>query len=248
MGVFIGDEDSLNVVAPTGGTTAGTPVVIGDMAMFPQSTQLVGEQVTVYPRGVQLLPKVSTAISSTPHIAGEAWVLGQAIYWDAANGKATPKALGPKLGICSKAAASSDTVGEVACGLDRAEVKVATAVFDATAGKAIGTHELLGDSVPSGAMILSYFYYVITTFTSATDAATIALGLTTQDDDCFKTALAISNGANAWDQGVPTVPGSPAAGVLTTASRTICAKVAVEALTAGKLVAGCVYVVPGISA
>lgn len=250
MGVFIGESDSVNVVAPSGGTTAGTPVVLGDTVVYPQSTQSSGEQVTVYPEGVVLVPKVSAAITdSVTHIAAEAWVLGQAIYWDATAAKGTPKAIGPKMGICTKAAASGDAYGEVMMISEGAEIKTAHAVLSVGAGKAVGTHELVGDSLPSGAVPLLYWYYVLTTFTSATpDAATIALGLTTQDDNCFKTAVAISNGANPWDAGVPQAPAVLAAGVLTTASRTFCAVVAVEALTAGKLVLGCAYVVPGISA
>lgn len=247
MNNYVSESDcGLGIVAPAT-TTTGTPFLLGSMLCVPVSSQSSGEQVTVYTEGVFLFPKVSTAIASTPHIAAEPWTAGQDLYWDATNGKMTPKALGHRVAVCTKAAASSDTVGEARLTQQASQMKIATLVFDATGGKAVGTHTLLGPSLPSGAVIVHRDYYVITTFTSATDAGTIALGVTTQDDDCLKTAVAISNGANPWDQGA-FLPAPPAAALLATAERTFCAVVAVEALTAGKLVLNVGYHVPAISA
>lgn len=59
--------------------------------------------------------------------------------------------------------------------------------------------------LPAGFQIAAAFYRVATTFTSATDAATIGLGLYavdgTGDDDAagIVAAIAISNAANPWD-------------------------------------------------
>jgi hypothetical protein len=55
-------------------------------------------------------------------------------------------------------------------------------------------------ALPNGAIITNVFYSVGTTFTSATDAATIALHLQSAND--IVAALAISNAANIWDAGL----------------------------------------------
>lgn len=103
-----------------------------------------------------------------------------------------------------------------------------------TDGGAISTITMRGPqggsvAIPSGATILpSSFYRVVTTFTSATDAGTIALaigGLT------LVAATAISAGGNVWDDGntvsvVNDVTSSTAAATLT---------IATEAATAGEL-------------
>lgn len=111
--------------------------------------------------------------------------------------------------------------------------------FDATGGKAIGEHDLNID-LPAGAVILYSHYEVTTTFTSATDAATIALkaGAAT-----IKGAVAISNGANPWDDGLKDGAHDWAAANAqkNTAAGAVTATVAVEALTAGKLVGEIVY-------
>lgn len=110
---------------------------------------------------------------------------------------------------------------------------LAVATFDATDGKVIGTH-LLDAYIPDNALIIRTGYEVLTTFTSATDAGTIALGVAT--DVTFRSALAISNGANPFDAGLfaGAQTGYANAGK-TTAQRQLQAVVAVEALTAGIL-------------
>jgi len=247
MNNYLGDSDTVALVAPAAGTVSGTPYLIGRNLVVPQTTQSSGEKVAVVTDGIFNLPKVSGAIASTPHIAAEAWTVGQDLHWDVTNSVLTPKAVGPRVAVCTVAAGSTDTVGECMLTPERSGLQVCTAVFNATGGKAIGTHELVGGSLPSGAVIVQRDYYVITTFTSATDAGTIALGVTTQDDNCLKTAVAISDGANPYDAGV-FIPAVPAAAIMTTAARTLCAVVAVEALTAGKLVCNVLYHVPAIAA
>lgn len=118
-------------------------------------------------------------------------------------------------------------------------------VWDATDGVAIGAHNI-GIEIPDNARIMRSWYEVLVTFTSATDAATISLGLPTDDAAGIVAATAISAGGNIWDaglhEGIQT--GSTAnAGEKTTAARQIVATVAVEALTAGKLFFYCEYVV-----
>jgi len=134
-------------------------------------------------------------------------------------------------------------------------VRVATATLDfAVDGGATGAIDL-GVYIPDNAIILRAYYDVVTTFTSASDTATIKLGLETQDDDAFVAAIAINDGTNPWDTGIHgTLVGFPALGadaahdtalevaalfagtaVKMTDERQLIATVGTDALTAGKL-------------
>lgn len=118
-----------------------------------------------------------------------------------------------------------------------------TLVLDASAGLIIGEHNLklaTGEDfdLPDNAIITRAWYENLTTFTSSTDAATIALGVKTNAPAGIKAAVAISNGANPYDAGIVAgIPDNVVANFTTktTAARKIIATVAVEALTAGKL-------------
>jgi hypothetical protein len=114
--------------------------------------------------------------------------------------------------------------------------------YDATAGSGIGAHNFVDPTtgvaitLPPNAIVTDGFYIVTTTFASATDAGTIALGIATDAAAGIKTALAISNGANAYDAGTfAVIPVGTVATFVTktTAERNVTATVAVEALTAG---------------
>lgn len=102
-----------------------------------------------------------------------------------------------------------------------------------TAGvKTLGT-------LPKNFIITQAFIHVLTTFTSATDAATIKLGYTGADT-AFDAAIAISDGTNPWDAAAPRVADNAADGVVTNfitaaAGDAVLATVATETLTAGKL-------------
>jgi hypothetical protein len=132
--------------------------------------------------------------------------------------------------------------------------EMAVATFDPsgnTAQRAIGAYGL-GVYLPTKAIITNVIVDVVTTFTSATDAATIALSAQAAND--IVSALAISDASNIWDAGLRgSKVGFPAfandaaedtavevaalfAGsmVKLTASRELTATIAVEALTAGK--------------
>lgn len=105
----------------------------------------------------------------------------------------------------------------------------------------------LGVTLPDNAVVLGGYVEILTTFVSATDAGTIALHIQTAND--LITATAISSGT-FWDavKGKVVVPTAlEAAGVATsiknTAAREVTASVAVEALTAGKLVGWLFYVI-----
>lgn len=137
---------------------------------------------------------------------------------------------------------------------------VATGIYDTagldSAGVANTTIAAHGTGVflPTKAVVTRFWWDVITTFTSATDAATIAVKAQAAND--LVSALAISDGQNIWDAGIHAgLPGFPNYGadaahdtqvevaalfaatfIKLTAAREIIATVAVEALTAGKAV------------
>lgn len=99
--------------------------------------------------------------------------------------------------------------------------------------------------LPDNAVITQGFYYVATTFTSAADTATISIG---HADDAagIIAAIAINDGSNPWDAGwFDCIQDGTAANVstATTAARPILFTVAVQALTAGKLILFLEYVI-----
>lgn len=118
----------------------------------------------------------------------------------------------------------------------------------------------LGVTIPSGAIVTSAYYVVNTTFTSATDAATIALTLQSAGD--LKAGIAISAAGDVYDAGVrgclpshfaldgnaltAIAMSAAEAGsyILTTAERELTATVAIEALTAGELTLYVEFLVP----
>lgn len=144
---------------------------------------------------------------------------------------------------------------------------VASAIFDTAATDSSGAANTtiaahgLGVYLPTKAVITNAWIDVITTFTSATDAATIAIKVQNAND--IRAAIAISDASNVWDAGIGgTIVGTPsldgnartaiaggaanaAAMIKLTAERELTATVAVEALTAGKAI---VYVEYYISA
>ena len=241
MQSYLGDADIQTITAPAS-MTVDIPYVYGGAIVIPCATVASGDAVTVKTRGVFRLPKVSALIASSPHTAAEALAAGQRVYWDASNSKVTGKALGLFLGYAVAAVADTATEVRVFVGVtEHPQPGVFIGYLSATAGLAIATHELVmfGPSIPAGWIPQILQYDVHTTFESATDAGTIALGVKTDDEDCLKAAVAISNGANPYDTGVVKVPTFAVAGIETAAARKLCAVVAVEALTVGSLTVYC---------
>lgn len=143
---------------------------------------------------------------------------------------------------------------------------IANAIYDTAgldsagvANTTIAAHGL-GVYLPTKAIITNAWVDVITTFTSATDAGTIALKAQSAGD--LTVAIAISDASNVWDAGIHgCLPGSyaeatvagdsalldaarkAASYVKMTAERELIATVAVEALTAGKAVLFVEYVI-----
>ena len=101
--------------------------------------------------------------------------------------------------------------------------------------------------LPSGAIVVRSWYEVITTFTSASDAATISIGYATDDVAGIVAAIAISDGSNPWDDGFKEGIQTNTAATFsnkTTAERLIDFTLGgAENLTAGKLVLFLEYVV-----
>ena len=148
-----------------------------------------------------------------------------------------------------------------------ANLKVARATFDTAANDSSGAANTtiaahgLGVFIPATAVIKRAYYRVDTTFTSATDAGTIALMASGAGD--LKAAIAISAAGDVFDAGVKgCLPGSYAEGTVAgdtaildaarfaasciligAAAKELKATVAVEALTAGKLTLFVEYVI-----
>ena len=229
------DDDTFSLA------TGATDSLIG---IFQHTTSVAGASVRIAMNsGISSLVYGGTVTRGDPLTSdslgrGITAVAGQNII-----GYATVSGVVGDIGFC--ALSRQDLVS--ALGSDGLVFKgLARATFDATAGKAIGSHGL-GVTLPDNAIITRSWYEVITTFTSdATDAGTIALGLPVDDVAGIKAAVAISNGANPWDAGIVEgiQDGTAAAfSEKTTAARELTADVAVEALTAGVLVLFCEYVI-----
>lgn len=105
-----------------------------------------------------------------------------------------------------------------------------------TANRTIAAHtcDLV---IPKNAVVTRAVYKVLTTFTSATDAATIAISIVGAND--VVSAAAISTGTT-WDASTPVlgIPVTATANtwLTTTVDSPVTFTVAVEALTAGKMV------------
>lgn len=96
--------DVVERTAPSGGVTAGTPVVIGSEFLIPLVTAAVGVKFNGALTGVWTLAKTT----------GVAWTNGLALFWNAGTSKvSTVPTDGMFIGTADKAAASGDTVGNV---------------------------------------------------------------------------------------------------------------------------------------
>ncbi len=91
------------------------------------------------------------------------------------------------------------------------------------------------DTIPENAVVTKAWIRVTETFTSSTDAATIAVSLVGADD--IVAAIAISNVANAWDAGFQAAiqDGAAANFLAVTADFRITVTVAVEVLLLGAM-------------
>ena len=110
----------------------------------------------------------------------------------------------------------------------------------------VGVHSST-ETLPDNAVIVRAYYYVVTTFQSAgPDAATISIGIPTDDVAGIVAAIAISDGSNPWDAGwheCIQVGTTATFANTTTATRAIDFTVGVQTLTAGSLFLFLEYVI-----
>lgn len=122
-------------------------------------------------------------------------------------------------------------------------IKVAIAEYDfAKEGGAVGVISLRSDTIPSGAIILDSLLKVETALDSATDAATISIGIEGAADIRAAATAATAPALDALGAKRSALLDADAAPITTTAARTVKATVAVEDLTAGKFKVLLMYV------
>lgn len=157
-------------------------------------------------------------------------------YFDGATVEAALEEVGPVIGY----------MDDDADGLHAK--RVARITFDPSSDaslRTVGTHNssvgLLINTVVTRA-----WYQVTTTFTSAADTATIAIGINMDDVAGIVAPVAISDGANPWDagfhDGIQDGAAANFANKVTMSGQTIGFVVGVQPLTAGKLILFLEYV------
>ena len=99
------DDNLLRLVAPAGGVVGGTPIRIGNLFVIPESSVAAGEEFAGYRCAHRYLPKTT----------GQAWAVGDDLYWNASTSKFTNVAAADLLrcGRCTQAALTDDTSGWV---------------------------------------------------------------------------------------------------------------------------------------
>ena len=102
---FVQPGDFIEVTAPSGGTTSGVGVLLGVLFGVAMETVTAGSIVALGIDGVYDLAKLNT----------EAWVVGDKVYWDNANARAS-NVMGAGfrlIGAATLAAANPSTTGRV---------------------------------------------------------------------------------------------------------------------------------------
>lgn len=157
-------------------------------------------------------------------------VISAALSGDATISAAGALTIAASAITAAKAADSAGASGQYVA-------KYALALYDfATDGGGSPGAITLTDAatIPDNAVLELVSYDVLTTFTSATDAATVKLGVVTDGD--ASTAIAINDGGNPFDSGAHLGSELTPIALKTTADRLVTLTSAVEALTAGKAV------------
>lgn len=164
--------------------------------------------------------------------------------FDAIIGSGTPSALAVDTAQLAADAVTGAKVADSssAGGLFAKKVAVATYDFSVDGGTEGAITLASTATIPDNAIVTAFHYDVITTCTSATDAATIAVSLPT--DGALSTAIAISDAGNPWDAGAHLASEITPLAVKTTAARAVQITTAGgEDLTAGKIVFAVEYFV-----
>lgn len=104
MDNFVQPGEIITLTAPSGGVTAGTPVLIGALVVIPCVSVAQTVQFSAYVTGVFEVPKAT----------GDAWGEGEKVYWDVGDTNFNQSASGNTLvGVAAAAAGSSDATGYV---------------------------------------------------------------------------------------------------------------------------------------
>lgn len=105
MKTKISEASPLDVTAPSGGVTSGVGVLIGSLFGIAVTTQAAGEPVALDTSGV--FDHVKEGAGS-----GQAWAVGDAVYWDNTNKRLTKTTSGnTKVGYATAVALTTDIVG-----------------------------------------------------------------------------------------------------------------------------------------
>jgi predicted RecA/RadA family phage recombinase len=97
--------DILTYTAPSGGVTAGTPVLIGASLVIPEATV------------AQTLPfqgRIAGVFNTMPKATSQSWTAGALLYWDNSAFKfTTTNTANTRVGTAAADAQSADTTGVV---------------------------------------------------------------------------------------------------------------------------------------
>lgn len=102
---FSHEGEVVTLTAPTGGVTAGTPVLITNLLVIPRTTAAEAASFDGDVCGVH---------TGVPKATGATWAEGQNLYWDDTAKKFTPTATNNYYaGVAMAAAASGDATGTI---------------------------------------------------------------------------------------------------------------------------------------
>lgn len=104
---YVQPGNTITIPAPAGGVVSGAPVAVGSLRGFAAATAAEGDDVAIPRVGVFEVIKAT----------GEAWAVGDKLYFNSANSNFTKTAASAVLfGFAARAAASGDTVGQIVLG------------------------------------------------------------------------------------------------------------------------------------
>ncbi len=102
---FIADGNSLQIAAPSGGVTGGAGYLVGKIFTVAVATAAENEQVTMMTKG---------AYRGLAKATGEAWVVGDMLYYSTTNSNLTKTSSGNTFaGYAYSAAQSADAIGDI---------------------------------------------------------------------------------------------------------------------------------------
>lgn len=105
MKTMISSGEVLNFTAPAGGTVSGVGLLIGKLFLIAVTTNAQGDTVAGQARGVFDHPAEGA-------VSGQAWAVGDDVYWDATNKRLTKTATdNTKVGVAVAAKTTAATTG-----------------------------------------------------------------------------------------------------------------------------------------